>query len=527
MKKIVSGFLAASMMFAATAGLAGSALADEASEFQTTYGEKQFDGVTIQVELWDRENAPAGSTITENRWTKYVQDEMGKVGINVEFVPVPRGEEIDKMTSMMAGGIAPDIVLTYTYSRARDYFDQGGVWDLAPFVDGEDQALNLKQYLGKDVLEMGRLESGELYGIIAKRINPGRGNFYVRKDWMEALGLEIPKTPDELYDFIEKMTKENPEGRTDVIGTSTWDDGYFLSAFSKLASDPVQSLISCKLTRDYADEGVKEYWRFKNKLFNNGLLHPEYYLVSSDDFTSYIVNGTFATFEDHINANIDGRHGYALKALQENFPEADYVSIPPLENIYDGKQYSTIYSQGGLIAFCPKTADEETVEACITYLDWLCTPEGGGVVFHGFEGEHYNLEDGVPIVIDSAYNTADKDWIRGDLFLTGNGGYYMNREDFIKSAVHDYAGYEDHAQMNFEYALMGDFINDIDDSLYTSPAESELAADINLVKDEYLVKIVTCPADEFDETYEAYREALKDAGVEEIIEQRTAFFAGE
>ncbi|MBR3643367.1 MAG: hypothetical protein IKN57_07665, partial [Parasporobacterium sp.] len=91
----------------------------------------------------------------------------------------------------------------------------------------------------------------------------------------------------------------------------------------------------------------------------------------------------------------------------------------------------------------------------------------------------------------------------------------------------DYAGYEDHAQMNFEYALMGDFINDIDDSLYTSPAESELAADINLVKDEYLVKIVTCPADEFDETYEAYREALKDAGVEEIIEQRTAFFAGE
>lgn len=31
-----------------------------------------------------------------------------KVGINVEFVAVPRSDEIDKMTSMMAGGIAPD-----------------------------------------------------------------------------------------------------------------------------------------------------------------------------------------------------------------------------------------------------------------------------------------------------------------------------------------------------------------------------------------------------------------------------------
>ena len=94
MKKFLSGFLAVSMILAATTGLAHNVSADEASGYQTTYGDKQFDNVTIQVELWDRENAPAGSTITENRWTKYVQEEMGKVGINVEFVPVPRGEDL-------------------------------------------------------------------------------------------------------------------------------------------------------------------------------------------------------------------------------------------------------------------------------------------------------------------------------------------------------------------------------------------------------------------------------------------------
>lgn len=499
-----------------------------ASKYQTTYGSKQFDNVTISVELFDRENAPAGSTVTDNKWTKYIQEEMAKVGINVEFVTVPRGDEVDKMTSMMAGGIAPDIVITYTYSYARDYYNQGGIWDLSEFIDGEDQALNLKAYLGEDVIDLGRLKgTDELYGIVARRATTARSNFYVRKDWMDALNLSVPTTPDELYDVVEELTRNNPEGRTDVIGTNTWDNGYFLAAFSKLASDPVQSLISCNLTRDYVDEGMKEYWRFKNKLYNNGLLHPEYYLVTTDDYTSYVVNGNYATFEDHVSSNIDSRYGYALQTLQKNYPEADLVAIPPLKNIWDGEQYSTVYSAGGLIAFCPKTADAETVEACMTYLDWLCTKEGGFVIFHGFEGEHYTMEDGVPVVIDAEYNSVDKEWIRADLFLTGNQGYYATEEEFSKATALQYPGYEQYCLDDFAYATMGGHIDDIDDSLYTSPSQSELAADINLVKDEYLVKITTCSIDEFDSCWDEYMAALKDAGVEKVHEERVAYFTGE
>ena len=166
------------------ASAGGEAEEASASGYQTTYGSKQFDDVTIQVELFDRENAPEGSTITDNKWTKYIQDEMKKVGINVEFVAVPRADEVDKLTSMMAGGIAPDIVLTYTYSIAKDYYDQGGVWDLSEFVDGEGQAENLKAYLGEDVIDMGRTNGDELYGIVARRSTTARSDFFVRKDWI-------------------------------------------------------------------------------------------------------------------------------------------------------------------------------------------------------------------------------------------------------------------------------------------------------------------------------------------------------
>lgn len=103
---------------ATTSDGTGETVAAESSEgsaYQTTYGDKQFDDVTITVELFDRSNAPSGSTITENKWTQYVNQEMNKVGINVEFVPVPRSDEITKMQTMVASQTAPDITITYTY----------------------------------------------------------------------------------------------------------------------------------------------------------------------------------------------------------------------------------------------------------------------------------------------------------------------------------------------------------------------------------------------------------------------------
>ena len=71
---------------------------------------KCLDNVTIKVELFDRSNAPEGSTLTDNRWVKYVNEEMNKVGINVEFVAVPRADEVTKMQTMMSSGTAPDML---------------------------------------------------------------------------------------------------------------------------------------------------------------------------------------------------------------------------------------------------------------------------------------------------------------------------------------------------------------------------------------------------------------------------------
>lgn len=146
----------------------------------------------------------------------------------------------------------------------------------------------MKEYLGQDVLDIGRNGDGKLYGIVAKRATTAKSNTFIRKDWLDELNLDVPTPTDELYQVIEQMTN-NP--------------------------DAIQ---------DYYDEGMRDYYRFMNRMYNNGLLNQEYYTMSEDNFKSYIVTGAAASFEYSVN---------------------------------DGKQYSAAYASGGLIAFCHLTAD--------------------------------------------------------------------------------------------------------------------------------------------------------------------------
>ena len=76
---------------------------------------------------------------------------------------------------------------------------------------------------------------------------------------------------------------------------------------------------------------------------------------------------------------------------------------------------------------------------------------------------------------------------------------------------------------NYENALKGTICHD---STYTSPSTSELLTDLNLVKDEYQVKCITCPESEFESTFDEYMEQLEYAGVQTIIDERTAYYKG-
>ena len=514
----------------ADGGNAGGETKASGGDYKTTYGDKQFDNVTIKVELFDRSNAPEGSTITDNKWTKYVNEQMNKVGINVEFVTVPRSDEVTKMQTMVGSQTAPDITITYSYPYAEDYFNMGGTWDLSEFIDGDDQARNLKEYIGKDCLDFGRNQNGQLYGIVARRATTAKSNFFIRKDWLDKLELPVPTTPDELHEVLTKFVKENPDGRKDVIGAHFVQRWNLRAAFTTLDQDVNKWQVAATSNGDeecimdyYDQKGMLEYYKYMNQLYNEGLLHKEYYTMSKDEdmYKSLFCSGALGFTEYNVNGNVDVLRGGLLQTLKETTPDADIVSIDPLKNVNSGQQNSAVYANCGLIAFCPKTASAETVEACMTYLDWMCTKDGGFVLYHGFEGEHYTFEDGIPVVKDAEYNAKDKDWIRTDIFLTGNQGYFETEGEFNACTAKECPGYEDYVINNYINATKG---TKLPDSVYTAPSTSDVMTDLKLVQDEYGVKCITCAEDKVEATFNEYMKKLEDAGIQKVIDERVEHY---
>ena len=155
----------------------------------------------------------------------------------------------------------------------------------------------------------------------------------------------------------------------------------------------------------YADPGYREYLRWVNDLYNDGLMDKEFFASTDEVLQSNFVNGKLAAYDANVGHNVDILRGGLLQSLKNKDKDAEMIAIRSMEsNVYEGENFVPAYGEGGLIMFVPKTYDEEQVEAAVTYLDWLSTEEGGFTIYHGFEGEHFDYnEDGVPIPKQADY----------------------------------------------------------------------------------------------------------------------------
>lgn len=82
-------------------------------------------------------------------------------------------------------------------------------------------------------------------------------------------------------------------------------------------------------------------------------------------------------------------------------------------------------------------------------------------------------------------------------------------------------GFEEYVVNNYENALSG---TELPDSYYTSPSTLGLITDLKLVQDEYQVDCITCAPSDFEATFAEYMSMLENAGIQTIIEERTAYY---
>ncbi|MBB6638081.1 extracellular solute-binding protein [Cohnella thailandensis] len=520
--------LASTALLSACGGNNNNNGGDTASATSGSSSAPSGKSVTLKVEVFDRGNAPDGMSITNNYLTKFVQDNFGTPNnIKLEFVPVPRSEEVNKLNVLMASGSdVPDIVFTYDSGTFFRYAQQGGLTDLSELLD--QYGSNLKSFLGEDTLAYGVVE-GTQYGIPAKRTHLGKYSSFIRTDWLDKLGLQVPKTTDELYDVLKAFKEKDPGGtggKAIPLGMSIAPAQYepLIWSFIQPTTEEQKYTLTQQLgSRDYPVllPGFKDALQFMNKLYNEGLMSADFGLDEDKTKLGQDVSNGLVGFYSEDDMNPFYKDG-TVDTLKANIPTAVLSSVDVYTNS-EGKHAKPEYAPVGMYIMIPK-ASKHAAEA-VKYLDWMASGDNLFRMQNGVEGENYNLVDGVPVTIaDQPAEFSNRLYNQGDMAIISNGKSLGDADKNVEAYV---KGMPEANQEETRKAMTISRTDTIAPIRFDVPVESQAKYGTTLLDkfEELLVKTTMAKPDQFETTYESMLKDYMASGGQAILDERKKLYA--
>jgi putative aldouronate transport system substrate-binding protein len=477
----------------------------------------------IRVEVFER--GTAGLNAADNFMTRWIQENYGvKNGVEIEYVPIPRSQEVDMLNILMSANNAPDLCFTYDQTPVSNYAQNGGLVDLESYLQSSN-GQKLVDYLTPEVLAYG-VWGGKQYALPARRTSVGQNCTYVRKDWLDKLGLKVPSTRQEFYDMLVAFKQRDPGG----FGSATIPmamDAYEvdISAGAPIILDTFMEPITPQQLASYPEfyrPGVKEGLRFLNKLYHEGLISPNFALDKDySQYTKDIASGKVGAI---IRSPPNWIYGARSIELERTIPEALFVPCDPFENS-QGIKAKRGYLPIGFYIFIPKTCKDP--QLVIDYMAWMTDPDIRLQIKSGVEGIHYEgLQNGIPYGskpiadLPNEYKHAG-----GDLCVIISGDDYGSQEKNDQALIMGNPKYGPYIVEAYRIAVNGRFVP----PPITTPIASEAAygATVRAKGNELYVRSIMAPPNQFDTVFDSYLKEYMDIGGKRIMDEKMAAYAAE
>ncbi|MDR3146706.1 MAG: extracellular solute-binding protein, partial [Treponema sp.] len=153
-----------------------------------------------------------GETLEKNAWS----DLYEKAGIKLDILFSDAPNYNEKLTQSIMAGDYPDVFYTRGgISQFKDFVEQGVIREIGTLFDQYGNA-NLKRFYSGEIQSMGLRSStfnGKLYSLPMSG-DPASNVYilWVRKDWLDKLGLQPPRTALQFYDVAKAFTEQDPDG---------------------------------------------------------------------------------------------------------------------------------------------------------------------------------------------------------------------------------------------------------------------------------------------------------------------------
>jgi putative aldouronate transport system substrate-binding protein len=177
---------------------------------------------TLVLVKGGQENAslmPEGESIEDNRALQYIEDTLN-VDITYAWV-VPSDSYGDKLNLSIASGDIPDVMIVSPI-QLQQLAEAGAIEDLTAIVEKHANADILENWNQTEgiALQAATID-GKIMGI--PNVQPQADApimVWVRQDWLDKLGLEGPKTVDDVEAIAKAFIEQDPDGdgAADTIG---------------------------------------------------------------------------------------------------------------------------------------------------------------------------------------------------------------------------------------------------------------------------------------------------------------------
>lgn len=343
--------------------------------------------------------------IEENYFVKQAQE---RLGVDFEWVSVPREQFKEKVNLMLSSGDSIDLILrpnmagaTMTKTEEYKLAQQGLLTPLNNYI--ENSSKYMKEYYEEHpyYYQETTTPDGNIYSIqehnAAYHVSMPY-KMWINTKWLDNLGLEMPETTEEFYQVLKAFKEQDANGNgdpDDEIPLSTCTDGalgqidgFLMNSFTlnepeNMNAKRIRVNDDGKVEASFVDDNYREGLKFLNRLYKEGLLY-------SDSFTQN--RKTQAALNEVGDATRIGclpfQHmGGLVASMTATDRWQEYEILNPLEGPNGVRIAPRIHSAN--LCFTPNgmiPASAKNPEAAFRILDMMFSEEWAYMAFFGEEG---------------------------------------------------------------------------------------------------------------------------------------------
>lgn len=310
---------------------------------------------------------------------------------------------------MLVSGDLPDIVGGDMLQESfNQYGMEGAFISLNDLID--KHAPNIKAFLDANPMVASAITApdGKIYFMpyVPDGV-PGRG-YFIRQDWLDKLGLEVPKTIDELYDVLVAFRDMDPNGNglkdevpffnrhpEEVLRLVTFFGARSTGTENYLDFLYDETGVSHPFMSSEFKYGIKQV----AKWYKEGLIDREIFTRGGRS-RDVLLGNDLGGFTNDWFASTAGYND----SLAESIPGFNWVPIlPPVGT--DGRMFQE-HGRAGVKpdGWAITVVNKNPVET-IKLFDFYFTETGRNIANFGIEGVHWDMADGKPQFRDSVLNS--------------------------------------------------------------------------------------------------------------------------